>query len=147
MEDIAEHRTLLQLRWADIDANFHLRHSVYYDLCAQQRMGVLERVGLTMEDMQRMHFGPVLFREECIFKREIRLGDEVWLDVALRYLSRDHRKFGFVHSFRDAAGSLLATLNVDGAWMDTVQRRIAPPPAQAADVLDHLPRTADFEWI
>jgi acyl-CoA thioester hydrolase len=28
----------IDIRWSDIDANFHLRHSVYYDLGAFLRM-------------------------------------------------------------------------------------------------------------
>jgi acyl-CoA thioester hydrolase len=140
------HRQRVHLRWADIDANFHLRHSVYYDLCAQQRMEALAALGMTMDDMQRAGFGPVLFREECRFAREIRLTDEVYLSLAVRMLSKDHRKFAFVQVFSDAEGTPLATLTVEGAWMNTHTRRIAPPPPLAVDVLDHLPRTEDFSW-
>ena len=32
----------ISLRWADLDPNFHLRHSVYYDLGSQQRVEVLD---------------------------------------------------------------------------------------------------------
>jgi len=31
----------VQIRWADIDQNRHLRHSVYYDYGAMMRMNVL----------------------------------------------------------------------------------------------------------
>ena len=135
------------LRWADIDANFHLRHSVYYDLCAMQRMDVLAEVGLTMADMQRERLGPILFREECIFRREIKLGDPVFLEVALYRLSRDRRKFGFAHRFVSADGTLLATLTVDGAWMDTAKRKLMVPPEAAVLSIDRLPHTADFSWL
>ena len=69
----------LSIRWADLDPNFHLRHSVYYDFGAEQRVEILEANGLTLKFMQENHLGPVLFREECIFRREIRLGDEVFI--------------------------------------------------------------------
>ena len=127
------------LRWADIDANFHLRHSVYYDLCAQQRMDVLAEVGVTMADMQRERFGPILFREECVFRREMKLGDPVFLEVAIHHLSRDHRKFGFVHRFVSADEDLLATLTVEGAWMDAVKRKLTVPPDAAVQAVDRLP--------
>ncbi|HOP45080.1 MAG TPA: acyl-CoA thioesterase [Flavobacteriales bacterium] len=135
------------LRWADIDANFHLRHSVYYDLCAQQRMDVLAEVGLTMADMQRERFGPILFREECVFRREIKLGDPVFLEVAIHHLSRDHRKFGFVHRFVSADEDLLATLTVEGAWMDAVKRKLTVPPDAAVQAVDRLPHSPDFSWL
>ena len=38
----------LSFRWADLDPNFHLRHSVYYDFGAQHRVEILEQLGLTM---------------------------------------------------------------------------------------------------
>jgi acyl-CoA thioester hydrolase len=42
----------VQVRWADIDANFHVRHSVYYDWGATVRMHYLEQCGLTTQVMQ-----------------------------------------------------------------------------------------------
>jgi acyl-CoA thioester hydrolase len=85
--------TRLVLRWADIDANFHLRHSVFYDLCAQQRMDALKHLGITMGLMKEKGFGPILFREECTFRREIKLDDEVYVQLAVRSLSKDQSRF------------------------------------------------------
>ena len=42
----------ISIRWADLDPNFHLRHSVYYDLGSQFRMELLEEAGLTMKIMK-----------------------------------------------------------------------------------------------
>jgi acyl-CoA thioester hydrolase len=147
MSDTSPFRTRLHMRWADIDANFHLRHSVYYDLCAQQRMEALETVGMTMGMMKEQHFGPVLFREECTFRREIKLHDEIMVDLAMRHLSQDHSRFSFAHTFHKADGTYCATLIVEGAWMDTKLRKLTTPPALAVDALDHLPRTDDFTWL
>lgn len=140
-------RTRLHLRWADIDANFHVRHSVYYDLCAQQRMEALSSAGITLDLMQELHFGPVLFREECTFRREIKLHDEVYIDLKLRHLSKDHKRFSFVHKLSKADGTQCASLVIDGAWMDTRLRKLAAPPDVAANGLDHLPRSEDFAWL
>jgi acyl-CoA thioester hydrolase len=146
MDGHSPFRTRVQLRWADIDANFHLRHSVYYDLCAQQRMEALASIGITMGLMKEQHIGPVIFREECTFRREIALHDEVYLDLAIRSLSRDHGRFSFAHTFSKADGTYCATLIIEGAWIDTRLRKLTTPPAMAVDALDHLPRTADFSW-
>ena len=140
-------RTRLHLRWADIDANFHLRHSVYYDVCAQQRMEALTAQGITMAMMKEHHFGPVLFREECLFRREIKLEDEVYVDLQLRYLSRDHGRFSFQHVFSKADGTYCATLTVEGAWIDTRLRKLCAPPAMAVEGLDHIPRSPEFTWL
>ena len=52
----------ISIRWSDLDPNFHLRHSAYYDFGAQHRIEILEEQGLTLRVMQQGHFGPVLFR-------------------------------------------------------------------------------------
>ena len=109
-------RTELNLRWADIDANFHLRHSVFYDLCAQQRMDALQAVGLNMHVIKEQHFGPILFREDHILGREIKLDDEVYVELTLRHSSKDHGRF----SFTKADETHCTTLILDGAWLETV---------------------------
>jgi len=130
-------RTQVHLRWADIDANFHVRHSVYYDLCAQQRTEALEELGITLDLMKEGHFGPVLFREECTFRRELKLHDTIMLEVRMRSLSKDHSRFSFEHVF----------LKEDGTWIDTQRRKLSAPPLLAEQAMDHVPRTADFAWI
>jgi len=147
MEPTTAFKTPLHLRWADIDANFHLRHSVYYDVCAQQRMEALGKVGITLRTMQEQHFGPVLFREECTFRREIKLHDEVTIELKLRHLSKDHSRFSFVHTFTKADGTYCATLIIEGAWMDTRLRKLTTPPQLAGEAMDHLPRAEDFVWL
>lgn len=61
----------ISIRWSDLDPNFHLRHSVFYDFAAQQRVEILNSIGLTMSKFQEMKMGPVIFREEANFRREI----------------------------------------------------------------------------
>ncbi len=73
----------LQIRWADIDANKHVRHSVYFDWGAACRFAFLNQQGLTQELMNQTHCGPVLFREECVFRKEIRFGDEVMINLKI----------------------------------------------------------------
>jgi acyl-CoA thioester hydrolase len=57
----------LSFRWSDLDPNFHVRHSAFG---AQHRIEI-QSLGLTMKVLQTGHFGPILFREECIFRKEI----------------------------------------------------------------------------
>ena len=42
----------LSFRWSDLDPNFHVRHSAYYDFGAQHRIEILESLGLTMKVMR-----------------------------------------------------------------------------------------------
>lgn len=138
----------ISIRWADLDPNFHLRHSVYYDLCAALRVEVLESSGVTLQFMKENHIGPILFREECIFRREIKSGDEVTLSVAVANMKQDGSRWVLRHVFTGANDKLLATLTVEGAWMDTRVRKLASTmPPLIAEVFAGFPRTKDFTFL
>ena len=79
----------LEIRWSDLDPNFHLRHSVYYDYGAYCRISFLEEYGLGTEVMQRLNFGPILFREEAVFRKEIRIRDLLSIDLKLLKSRKD----------------------------------------------------------
>lgn len=137
----------MPLRWADFDANFHLRHSVYYDFGATARLEFLSKCGLTYELMQAEHFGPVLFREEAIFRREVRPGDTIFINLFVTKLRRDFSRYSFRHEITRADGVLCAIMHVDGAWINTDLRKITAPPTLIGNVLEALPKAEDFEWI
>ena len=135
----------LSIRWADLDPNFHVRHSAYYDFGAQHRIEILEQLGLTMKVMQEQYFGPVLFREECVFRREIRLHSKVFITTKIGKIKPDASRWTFVHELINEQGDLYATISVDGAWMDTSLRKLAnPTPQIAVDVMNAMPKTNDF---
>ena len=136
----------MPLRWADFDANFHLRHSVYYDLGASLRVQFLQDCGLSMAVMQEHHLGFVLLREEAVFRRELRMGDAVTINLRISKLRRDYSRFSFRHGILKQDGTLAATLNIDGAWIDTKIRKLAVPPAFIADMIKFTAFTEDFEW-
>jgi acyl-CoA thioester hydrolase len=142
------YRKKISLRWADLDPNFHVRHSVYYDLGAQQRIEILQELGLTPEVMIKHHFGPVLFREECIFRREIKLADEVFVTASLVKQTPDASRWMIRHEFLNSNEKLLSTLTVEGAWIDTQLRKmLSPIPAIVTDVFNSIPKSADFSLI
>lgn len=147
MSEIIREKKRLDLRWSDIDPNFHLRHSVYYDFGAQMRTEVLNKIGLTLAVFAKEKVGPVLFKEECVFRKEIHFGDEIYMDFEIIGLSKDLERFAFRHRFMKADGTLCAVLTLNGAWMDTVKRKLTLPPEAIEIGLDVLPRSEDFEWI
>ena len=135
----------LSIRWADLDANFHVRHSVYYDYGAQQRLEILNNMGLTLEIMHEQHFGPVLLREECVFRREIRLNDHVIITAKLAKLTADASRWTIQHEFLSMNQKVLATLTVDGAWIDTHLRKfVSTTPRIVKEVFERIPRTESF---
>jgi acyl-CoA thioester hydrolase len=96
--------------------------------------------------MQRLHFGPILFREECIFKKEIRSGDQVQIDLAVLWSKKDFSRWGFRHQITKNGEMLSAILTVEGAWMDTRIRKLAAPSEEITHVFENMPKTDNFEW-
>lgn len=137
----------VQIRWADIDANRHLRHSVYYDYGASMRMAALTSQGLTMQKLEELMMGPILFREEAIFRREIRFEDEISIDVELVKSRNDFARWSLRHHFTKSDGTLAAIINIDGAWMDLSKRKLAVPDPFIIHVFEKFPKAADFELV
>ena len=140
--------SVISIRWADIDANFHLRHSAYYDFGAQHRVEILLQHGLTLAMMQEQHFGPVLFREECVFKKEIHLTDTITISTRMTKMRHDGSRFTIQHLFTNKQGQHCALITVDGAWIDTQLRKlIHPVPAIVTEVMNLFPRGEGVEEI
>ncbi len=137
----------VQIRWSDLDPNFHLRHSVYYDWGAFCRVEFLNSRGLTANVMQQLHFGPILFREECVFRKEIRSGDAVHIDLKIIKSRRDFSRWSIQHHIFKNNTTLAAVLTVDGAWLHVVERKLATPPGQVFEVFDKMPKAEGFEWF
>lgn len=137
----------VQIRWADIDANRHLRHSVYYDYGASMRMNALTAQGLSMKKLEELMIGPVLFREEAIFKREILFEDSITIDVELLRARPDFARWSLRHHFIKADDSVAAIINIDGAWIDLTKRKLAIPDDFIRHVFELFPKAPDFELI
>ena len=137
----------VEIRWSDLDPNFHLRHSVYYDFGAYCRINFLFDNGITEDIMREHSIGPVLFREECFFMKEIILGDKISISLKLKSVSADFRKFSMQHEIFKNENELAAILIIDGVWMDTVKRKIAAPPQMVIDTLNTIPKTEDYKTV
>ncbi|HWR32371.1 MAG TPA: acyl-CoA thioesterase [Chitinophagaceae bacterium] len=137
----------LQIRWADIDSNVHVRHSVYYDWATMCRLIFLEKYGLTAAMMQRLQFGPVIFREECVFRKEIKHGDEVAINLKLVKGRRDYSRWTIVHEIKKNEDTLCAIVSIDGAWMNVAERKLFIPPAEVTQVFQQMPLDESFQWL
>lgn len=137
----------LQLRWSDLDPNFHLRHSVYYDWGALCRVAFLTKYGLTADVMSRLQMGPILFREECLFRKEIRSADAVAIDLTLIKAKADFSRWGIQHRIVKEGSVVSALLTVEGAWMHTGLRKLAAPPEMVHTVFNAMPKSESFEWM
>jgi len=141
-----QYSKLVEVRWSDLDANFHLRHSVYYDWAAYVRLSFLNEHGLSPTVLMQHHLGPILFREECVFKREIKFADKVAVNFELLKCRKDMSRWTMRHEIIKNTDTLSATLTVDGAWMDTQHRKLAVPPEIIQNAFEVIPKAKEFSW-
>lgn len=137
----------IQVRWSDLDPNVHLRHSVYYDWGAFCRITFLEQYNLSTGVMQRLQIGPILFREECVFRREIRLGDRVTINLQVLKAKRDYSRWTIQHTVIKNSDTVSAILTVDGAWLDTARRKLLTPPKEVIETFAQMPTSENFQWL
>ncbi len=132
--------------WADMDPNRHMRHSVYNDYAAQTRIAMFQDFGLPINKIAEMHLGPILFREETKFLKEIGLSEQITVTCKLTTMRRDGSRWTFLHEIFKQNGDKAAQIIVDGAWLDLEKRKLASPPKKLLEVVKNFPRTESFEW-
>jgi len=136
----------IEVRWADLDPNGHVRHSAYYDYCTFARITYWQQNGFGPDWMKRNSCAPVLFREEGFFHREMNAGDELIINLKLSGISDDLRKWSVRHQLWRGE-ELCATLNMEGAWLNLDSRRVQAPPRALGELFSALQRTEDFRVI
>jgi len=133
--------------WANFDANRHMRHTAYNDYAAELRVIFLEDFGFNLEFMEKLKIGPILFREETKFLREIKMGTDITIDLVVSGLSKDGGRFSFKHHIYNQEGKLSAVVVVDGAWIDLEKRKLCLPPEEMTTAMIDMEKSEDFEWI
>lgn len=129
-----------------MDPNRHMRHSVYNDYAAQTRVGLFEEYGMSMDKIAGMGLGPILFREETKFLREILLSEIITVTCALLSMREDGSRWTFVHEILKANKERAARITVDGAWLNLKSRKLDIPPPELFKSIEQLPRSKDFRW-
>jgi acyl-CoA thioester hydrolase len=130
--------------WSMVDANMHLRHSAYADFAAQARLEILISTGFNADVLEQLHIGPILFREELIYMREVRPNDTIKITCALTKVRKDGARWSFRQEMFRGDGVQAAIINVDGAWIDTVKRKLVGLPEEWAAKFLHIPKSPDF---
>lgn len=137
----------IEIRWSDMDPNFHVRHSVYYDWGAFCRIAFLYEYGLTNDVLTQHKIGPILFREECVFKKELRFTDRAEVNVLLLKCKKDVTRWSMIHEIWKNETVLAAVITIDAAWIDLTKRKLGSPPPVVIDGFSRMPKSPDFSWL
>jgi acyl-CoA thioester hydrolase len=130
--------------WSQIDANMHLRHSAYADFAAQGRLALLDKIGFDAKVLGQNKVGPILFREELIYFREIALNDFVKVTCEMTKNRKDGSRWSFTQDIYRKDGVKAATVNTDGAWIDTEKRKLTVLPQLLNEKFSHIPKSTGF---
>lgn len=136
-----------QVLWSQIDANVHLRHSAYADFCAQARSNMLNKMGLSLEEFNKRKIGPILFREELNYLREIGLDERVKVSVVITKFNKLNSRFSFRHEIFKENGVKAAVVLVDGAWMNIRERKLTNIPEEWLEIISKIPKSEDYTEI
>ncbi|MBV8464595.1 MAG: acyl-CoA thioesterase [Burkholderiales bacterium] len=140
-------RHTVEVRWADCDANHHVRHSAYADFCTHARIEWLKAQGFGFEQFQAQAFGPVIFSEWTEYFKEVRMSERLTIEVRIAGLGDGCSRFRIHHDVYKEDGKLAAKHEVSGAWLDLKARKLTLPPENLAHIFAELARTEDFEIL
>ena len=134
----------IQIRWADLDPNFHVLHSKYYDFGAFCRMVYLTENGISTALLTENNIGPILLKEDCTFRRELKFEDKVSINLKISWYSKNGARWWMQHQIFKNDDILSATINIEGAWMDTQLRKLTAPPEPVISLFENTQKTVDF---
>lgn len=133
-----------QVLWSQIDSNQHMRHSAYADFAAQARVAMLLELGLSAATLYGYKIGPVLFREELIYLREIGFNEHIKVTGEIIKARPDGSRWSIRHDIYRSDGVKAAIVIADGAWIDMEKRKLAILPTELSDLFMKAPKSSDY---
>ncbi len=133
--------------WSDLDANAHMAARSYLDHAFNTRMHFFNQNGFTMSRFASEKFGPVLVRDELIYRKELRLMEEFRVDFEVAGLSQDGVRFRVRNTFRNSENEVSSMVTSDGVWFDLQSRKPRPPPSDLDNLMRALWHSHDFAEI
>jgi acyl-CoA thioester hydrolase len=134
-------------KWSDFDPNRHMRHTAYNDYAAEVRVRYFQEHGLSINEFAKLNIGPILFKEETSFYKEIHIGENITVKMELEGVSTGIERWRFNHQIFNKDDVLAAEIKVYGAWIDLVERKLTAPPAKFVKIFQNLPKTENFKEI
>lgn len=134
-------------KWSDFDPNRHMRHTAYNDYAAEVRVRFFQEHGLSINEFAKLKIGPILFKEETSFFKEIHIGENINVHMELEGVSKGIERWRFNHQIYNKDGVLSAEIKVYGAWIDLYKRKLTVPPPEFVKIFEDLPKTENFKEI
>lgn len=136
-----------EIRWSDLDANWHLANSAYMNFMSHTRMGFMMESGFSTQELVKHNIGPVVFYENIYYFKELYMGKPVKVSLQLKGLSEDGMFFEFLHNVYDYKGRNSARCDMLGSWINLNTRKLTALPAELRERLYLLDHTNDFRIL
>lgn len=136
----------IEIRWQDCDINRHVRHSAYFDYAAHLRIRFFGEHGYPTTRMEELGVGPILFKEECSFLRELGPDDTITIRLLRGPVREDASRWVLHHVIYNGKGEKAAHLTASGSFIDLKKRKLTVPPADLAKLIHQLPEGEDFVY-
>lgn len=135
------------VKWADLDPNGHVRHSVYDDYAVDTRIRWMEVNGYPPGRFAELGFGPVILRQESRFYRELTIEDTIEVTIQLTGLSADGSHWKVHHDILKAGGEKAAALDIEGSWLDLQTRKAMAPPPELKELFAGAREPGELEQL
>lgn len=146
-ESIASFRQTFRVGWGDLDGNHHMANRAFLDRAADTRVLFFAQHGFPVSRFSAERIGPVILREELVYRRELRLLDEFTVDLQLFGVSPDGMRFDLGNTFRTGGDEVAAVVRSEGLWFDLDMRRPRLPLPELDAVQRMAPRGEGFREL
>jgi acyl-CoA thioester hydrolase len=130
-------------RWADIDANQHMRHSAFADWAAYARSQWLKDSSFDVKRLVSLGVAPIMFEDKTRYFKEILINEQISIELQLAGTNTDASRWFLRHTFR-RDDVICAIYEARGAWFDIAARRLGNPPAGLLEAYANIARTDDY---
>jgi acyl-CoA thioester hydrolase len=138
----------IEVIWADMDPNQHMRHTSYSQYAAHTRISFFNDMGFSLTKLAEMGLAAVLLREQTTYIREVQMHEKISINIELLKSTEDYSKYTIVQNISKENKKLAAKVIIDGTWIDMKKRNVVSPfPEIIEAVIKKLPMHRDFEWV
>jgi acyl-CoA thioester hydrolase len=116
-----------EVRWSDLDPNFHLRGSAYFDLCDHARLSFFAERGIPVEDWRSFNAGPVIIEQNMKYVKEVKYKELIIVRLSIDKLIKN-KIISFKHIFINEQNETLAHAHVLIGVLDLGTRRLMDLP-------------------
>lgn len=108
--------------WSQLDSNGHVNNGVYQFYFDEARMKALEERGFALSEMRKEKIGPVMYRSELDYKKQLHHPDTVLIKTYIKKMEKA-RGVMVQELYRKSDGELVCYAEFHCIFMDFAKNR------------------------